>query len=67
MASEIRAARGRDVELVVHPAVATPELLAAYGDWGYDWTAEMASVLSPEVGAAIRDAGFEASNFSSNA
>ena len=35
--SELQSAGGRDVELVAHPGVATPELLRQYGFWGYDW------------------------------
>lgn len=55
LAPELRAARGRDVELITHPGVTTPGLQARYAAWGYAWSAERETLLDPRFRAARED------------
>lgn len=55
---ELRLARGRDLELVVHPGVSTEALRAKYGHWHYDWDEERALLLDPEFPRLLERHGF---------
>lgn len=55
---ELAASGGRDVELVAHPAIDTPELRSRYGGWRFDWTRETEALLSDEWGDAVARLGY---------
>lgn len=59
LSRELAAARGRDVELVAHPAIDTPSLRERYGAWQFDWTRETEALLSDAWGAACARLGYE--------
>jgi predicted glycoside hydrolase/deacetylase ChbG (UPF0249 family) len=58
VAAELRAADGRDVELVVHPGFTTAAVLARYAGWGYDWSGERTLVVGPEFRAMVEATGY---------
>jgi predicted glycoside hydrolase/deacetylase ChbG (UPF0249 family) len=55
---ELNAARGNDVEMIVHPGYATPALLGRYGDWHYDWESERRLIMDDAWLATLSDAGY---------
>lgn len=55
---ELWAARGQDLELVLHPGYATPSLQQKYGHWRYDWDAERRSIMDSAWPAAVTAAGY---------
>jgi predicted glycoside hydrolase/deacetylase ChbG (UPF0249 family) len=57
---ELQAARGTDVELVVHPGYATPALRERYDDWQYDWDAERRLIMDEAWPAVLANAGYRA-------
>jgi hypothetical protein len=57
--AELRGAAAEAVELVAHPGVATPDLAACYGWWGYDWDGERAALLGPEFVQGLNSLGWQ--------
>lgn len=49
-------------ELMVHPAMASPELNARYA-WGYRWEQELAALKAPQILDAIRSNHIRLANF----
>jgi predicted glycoside hydrolase/deacetylase ChbG (UPF0249 family) len=55
--AELAACEGKDVEIVVHPGVNTPELASTY-DWGFDWTGERDALLSDDFRRTLALTGY---------
>lgn len=56
--SELSFADGEDLELIVHPGVATAELLASYTHWNYNWDAEREMLTDPKFLQVLQEFGY---------
>lgn len=55
---ELEHSRGRDIELVAHPAFDTPSLRERYGAWQFDWETERGALLGAELGETCARLGY---------
>ena len=51
-------AERRDIELVAHPGVNTPDLESRYADWQFDWNREREALLSTQFAEAVCASGY---------
>jgi predicted glycoside hydrolase/deacetylase ChbG (UPF0249 family) len=65
--NELEMARGRDVELVAHPAFDTPSIRERYGFWKFDWETERAALLGDALGEACMRLGYRITRLSDRA
>ena len=51
-------AERRDIELVAHPGVTSPNLESRYADWQFDWNGEREALLSTQFAEAVCASGY---------
>ena len=58
LAGEVRAAQGRDLEVVIHPGYATQDLRQRYHIWDYDWDTERLTIMDDGWPALLAECGY---------
>lgn len=56
---ELALAAGNDIELISHPGMTTPSVVARYAAWHYDWSTERELLISKAFGPMVARHGYE--------